>query len=279
LEADYYRADALVGKWIADRSDEPSRSEAQAILDRIAPELNRLQAELNAKQDKLIEEINEMQDGEQLELKEKELATLQAIVGRASYFAAWSSYFRGLTKKSAADYAVALEIFREVLGIGESFDDVDAEYLGLESIWRSRTLIGLALTEAAMDHTEQSDRCFELLNHTSVAPQAREQADYWRLQSLLHAERYQDAITFAEEQIAGFKGAATQGQVSFCVGLIRAAYTGGAVANPQTQPLGILGLNGLVKIGQRGTAKQLMAKHQVELNDDAGFYLRWLQGQ
>jgi len=279
LQADYYRAESLVGKWIADRNDAASRGDAQVILDRIAPELNRLQSELNAKHDKLLEEVNELKEGEQLTLKEKELTRLQAIVGRASYFAAWCSYYRGLTKQSQPDYEEALKLFHQLLGVGDSYDDVEAEYLGLESIWRSRTLIGLALTEAALNHTEQSDRCFELLNHASVPPQLRDQASYWRLQSLLNVERYAEAITFAEKQIAAFKGTATQGQVSFCVSLIQTAYAGGAAANPQARPLGSLGLGGLIKIGQRGTAKQLMAKYKIELNDDAGFYLRWLQGQ
>ena len=279
LQADYYRAESSVGKWIADRNDAASRNDAQVILDRIAPELNRLQTELTARQDKLLEELNKLEGGEQAELKEKELARLQAIVGRASYFAAWSSYYRGLTKKTPVDYEVALAIFRQLLGVGDSYKDIEAEYLGLESIWRSRTLIGLALTEAALEHGEQSDRCFELLNHASVPPQLRDQADYWRLQSLLNVERYAEAATFAAKQIAGFKGAATQGQVSYCVSLIQAAYAGGAAANAQARPLGALGLGGLIKIGQRGTAKQMMAKYEIALDDDAGFYLRWLQGQ
>lgn len=279
LQADYYRAEGLVGKWIADRSDESSRSGAQVLLDHIAPELNRLQTELNSKHDTLLEEINKLEEGEQLTQKEKELTRLQAIVGRASYFAAWSSYYRGLTKNAAADYEMALKIFRQLLGLGDSYEDLDAAELGLESIWRSRTLIGLALTEAALNHTEQSDHCFELLNHASVPPQLRDQVGYWRLQSLLNVERYADATAFAEKQIAAFQGAATQGQVSFCVSLIQAAFTGSAVTNPRVRPLGVLGLGGLIKIGQRGTAKQLMAKYKIELNDNAGFYLRWLQGQ
>ncbi|MEX0819622.1 MAG: hypothetical protein WD070_08505, partial [Pirellulaceae bacterium] len=279
LQADYYRAESLVGKWIADRADASSRSDAQVILDRIAPELNRLQAELNARHDKLLEEINEMLEGEQLAVKEKELMRLQAIVGRASYFAAWSSYYGGLTRKSASDYETALKLFRQLLGVGESYEDVEAEELGLESIWRSRSLIGLALTEAALNHAGQSDRCFELLNHTSVPPELRDQSAYWRLQSLLNVERYADARTFAEEQIAAFTGSATQGQVSFCVSLIQTAYANDDSANPQARSLGPLGLGGLIKIGQRGTAKQLMTKYEIELQDDAGFYLRWLRGQ
>ncbi|MCA9221145.1 MAG: hypothetical protein KDA71_12515, partial [Planctomycetales bacterium] len=136
-----------------------------------------------------------------------------------------------------------------------------------------------ALTEAALNHAPQSDRCFELLNNASVPPQLRDQAGYWRLQSLLNVERYTEATAFAAQHIADFKGAATQGQVSFCVSLIQAAYAGGAGANAEARPLGALGLGGLIKIGQRGTAKKLMAKYEVTLDENAGFYLRWLQGQ
>lgn len=279
LQADYYRAEGLVGKWIADRTDTSSRADAQVILDRIAPELNRLQTELNTKHEKLLEEISEMNDDDQLASKEKELSRLQAIVGRASYFAAWSSYYRGLTKKSVSDYEVALKIFRKLLGVGDSYDDIDAEYLGLDSIWRARSLIGLALTEAAMNHVEASDLCFRFLSDASVPPQLRDQVGYWQLQSLVNVERFAEAVAFAEQYIAAFKGAATQGQVSFCVSLIQAAYAGGVAANAQAQPLGELGLGGLIKIGQRGTAKQLMKKYEIVLNDGAGFYLRWLQGQ
>ncbi|MCA9122935.1 MAG: hypothetical protein H6822_06780 [Planctomycetaceae bacterium] len=279
LQADYYRAEGRVGKWIADRSDATSRADAQQILDRIAPELNRLQTELNAKQERLIEELNAIEDDDQSALKEKELSRLQAIVGRASYFAAWSSYYRGLTKNTSADYEVALAIFRQVLGVTGNYDDIDAEYLGLESIWRSRSLVGLALTEAALDHTAESDRCFELLNHASVPPQLRDQAEYWRLQSLLNVERYAKAYEFASQQIAAFEGTATQGQVSFCVALIQTAYAGGSASSEEARRLGALGLGGLIKLGQRGTAKQLMAKYEIVLDEDAGFYLRWLQGQ
>ncbi|MBC8354747.1 MAG: hypothetical protein H8E66_22435 [Planctomycetes bacterium] len=279
LQADYYRAEGLVAKWIADRGDSSSRSDAQVILDRIAPELNRLQTELNARHDKLLKEINEMEEGEQLDLKEKELSRLQAIVGRASYFAAWASYYRGLTKNAETDFDIALKIFRELLGVSDRYEDVEAEELGLDSVWRARSLIGLALTETALNHSALGDHCFELLNHASVSPLLRDQASYWRVQSLLNVARYAEAISFAEKHVAAFKGAATQGQVSFCVSLIQAAYASGAIANPQAQPLGILGLGGLIKIGQRGTAKQLIVKHGIELNDDAGFYLRWLRGQ
>lgn len=284
LQADYYRAETLVGKWIADRSDTTSGAEARVILDRIAPELNRLHTELNEKYEKLVEKTNEMEAGAALDLKEKELTRLQAIVGRASYFAAWSNYYGGLVADSDASFEIALRIFRELLSVGDTYEDVEAEYLGLESIWRARTLIGLALTEAALDHTEESDACFELLQHNSVPPQLRDQVGYWKLQSLFNGQRYGDAIAFAEKQIAAFKGvsggaSATQGQVSFCVSLLQAAFAGGVIANDQSQRLASLGLGGLIKIGQRGTAKQLMAKYDINPDGDAGFYLQWLHGQ
>jgi hypothetical protein len=280
LQADYYRAEGLIGKWISDRDNTAPRDEAKDTLAKIAPELDRLQKQLNERLDKLLETIDYSQEGEQLKVQERELRRLQAIVGRASYFAAWSNYYLGLANEVAdsPEYIKAREIFRRVLGIGDDYEDIDAEYLGLASIWRARSLIGLALAEAALNATVNSDRCFELLGDPSVPPDVRDQTAYWRLQSLVNIGRYPEAITFAKQKIADFSDTPTQGKVSFCISLIQAGFAG-SIGSPKTQPLGLLGLGGLVKIGQRQTAQQMMAKYQVKLDDSAGFYLLWIQGQ
>ncbi len=279
LQADYYRAESSVGKWLADRSETTSRTEAETILYRIAPELTRLQKDLNARHDKLLEEVDKLGDQEPREAQEQELLRLQAIAGRAAYFAAWSNYYLGFLKNSPTDFAAALQLFRQILGVGEDYKDVDAEYLGLESIWRARSLIGLALTEAAVSNAAHSDHYFGLLAHPSTPPELRDQADYWRLQSLLNTRRYPEAAELARQQLAAFTGTATQGQVSFCVSLVQAAYASETPDEPARRSLGTLGLGGLIKLGQRQTAKQLMSKYHVALDAQAGFYLRWLQGQ
>ncbi|MBP87585.1 MAG: hypothetical protein CMJ64_12815 [Planctomycetaceae bacterium] len=275
LQADYNRTEGLIGQWMANRSDNASLNEAASILIRIAPELDRLQTALNELANKLVEAFEFMKEGPEREAKEKELARLQPVVGRASYFAAWSNYYLGLTKNSSSAYEQARKVFRQFLALGDEYSEEDVEYLGLELIWRARALIGLALTEAALDAGGNSERCFEWLGHASVPPEIRQQTAYWRLQAFLNTKQYARARSLAESHVNSFDDRVTQGRVSFCVSLVQAAYGGGTVE----QSLGTIGLGGLIKIGQRQTAKRLMEKYDVEVDADAGFYLQWLRAQ
>lgn len=275
LQADYNRAEGLIGQWMANRSDRSALDEAGTILNRIAPELDRLQTALNDLADKLVEAFEFMEEGPERVAKEKELTRLQPVMGRASYFAAWSNYYRGLTKNSSEAYERARAIFRQFLALGDDYTDEDVDYLGLEVIWRARALIGLALTEAALDAPENSERCFEWLGHASVPPEIRQQTHYWRLQAHLNTKQYPAARSLAESHVNSFDDRATQDRVSFCVSLVQAAYGGGI----GERNLGTIGLGGLIKIGQRQTAKRLMEKYNVEVDADADFYLQWLRSQ
>ena len=279
LQADYYRAENAIGKWMADRGLTAQRDEAARILDRIAPELERLQQSLNEQYDKLNEALYLAEEVKPDDPRLQELQRLQPIVGRASYFAAWSNYYRGLARGSRESHQQARESFRRLLGLGDDYAGVEADSLGLESIWRARAMIGLALVEAALEDTTSSDRCFELLAQAKPPAEIRDQMAYWRLQSLLNVERYADAVPFAQAEIAAFTGVATQGQVSFCASMVQTAFAGSGPPPAALRELGVLGLGGLVKLGQRQTVKDLMAKYKIKPDAEAGFYLRWLHAQ
>lgn len=273
LQADYNRAEGLIGEWMADRSQDASLKEASSILSRIAPELTRLQKGLNDRAEELIEQFESTESGPEQDAKAQELKRLQPVAGRATYFAAWSNYYLGLTQESATAYQKGRAIFRDLFGLGDDYTDEEVEYLGLGSIWRARALIGLSLTEAALNAPANSAICFKWLEDGSVPPQVRQQVPYWRLQALLNTKQFAAAAAFAKAHVAAFDDRASQDRVSFCISLIQAAYGGG-------QPeLGTIGLGGLIKIGQRGTARQLMEKYQVEVDANAGFYLVWLRAQ
>ena len=275
LQADYSRAEGLIGEWMADRSNDSSLTEAADILTRIAPELDRLQKGLSELAEKLLEGLDALDDGPERDAKLQELRQLQPVVGRATYFAAWSNYYLGLTKESQVAYQRAQEIYRQLFGLGNDYSEDEAEYLGLESIWKSRSLIGLALTEAALGDRANCEACFTWLGHASVPPEIRQQVPYWRLQALLNSNQLAAARSFAQEYVAAFDDRATQDRVSFCISLIQAAFGGGKV----DQKLGTIGLGGLIKIGQRQTAKRLMEKYKVQIDDNADFYLLWLRAQ
>lgn len=281
LQADYNRAEKLVAKWIADPKETQARQEAGQILRRITPELTTRRGELKKQVDSLIAALDELETADrEFELKEQQLGRLQAVAGRASYFAAWSNYYSGLLQDvgGKTQLNTAREIFRDVLGIDTEYDKVEADWLALESIWRSRSLIGLGLTEAALGNLTGSAACFDLLQHASVSPEIQDQAPYWRLRGLLNAGQLDQALAYAGSQIKNFNGRATQGKVSLCVALVRAGYAT-SDPTPTETSLGRLGVTGLAKLGQQKALGQLVEQLSISLDEPEGFFLNWIKGR
>ncbi|MEQ8784907.1 MAG: hypothetical protein RIC55_01350 [Pirellulaceae bacterium] len=283
LQADYNRAELQIGKWIEDRGDAEALKSGAAILSRIAPQLQAHQEELNEEVEKLAIAVEGIEKPALKEAKEQELRRKREVAGRATFFAGWSNYYFGLTQLSGGDAKTSLDAaraaFRRILGLGaeEKYDEVEVEWLGLESSFRSRALIGLGLTEAAAGDLAGANRLFTLLDDVSAPPEIRDQAPAFYLQGLLNASQVEEALKFAQQQVDGFSGAATQGKVSFCTSLVRAGF-GGPKDSPPHRALGELGVRGLARMQQIAAAYQVLTKYNVELADDGGFYLVWLKG-
>ena len=284
LQADYNRAEKLVGEWIADREQTTNREEAYEILTRIAPQLQSHQDELNKQVDELFEEIGELPDGDTRDEKESELNRVQSIAGRATYFAGWSSYYLGLTRSdpSAAsdDFNAARKVFQKVLGLSDedtNYSKVEVAWLGLESPWRARSVIGLGLAEAAAGNLSGSEAVFEWLDTNAAAPEIRDQAAYWYVQRLINAKQYTPAKNYAAGRIQKFTSSATQGKISLCVALIRTGYSEGA--SVAARELGPLGIAGLTRMKQFSALKTLIDRYNVDLSKEDDFYSLWILGQ
>jgi hypothetical protein len=283
LQADYNHAETLAVRWIGDSADTEARTQALEILERIAPELNAFQQELNALADSLVDTLANLPEGNQRDASTQQFNRVQAVAGRATYFAGWSNYYWGLMrgKDGEASIRLAREAFRKLLDIRtEQYASLDAEWLGLESIWRCRALIGLGLCEAALGQVDESRACFHLLEHASVPPEMQDQAAFWYLQGLLNAGRFDEAAQYAAARVATYAPPPSQGKVSVCVSLVRAAF--GDRRQPPTgnrRRLGILGLEGLARLGQQRTIEQLNEQYRIDPGDDAGFFLAWSAGR
>ena len=287
LEADYNRAEKLVARWIESREATEPIAEARTILGRIAPKLYSLQTELNNQVNTLHEEIESLtENDDRRATKEKEVARLQSVAGRASYFAGWANFYFGLTAQDAATKqaaaASARKVFRQLIGIedDEPYEEIETSWLPLDSSWLARSLIGLGLTESLLGNTAGSRHCFRLIESPSVAPAIRDQAAYWYLRSLLFAERYDEAVEYAQKRVDDYDNNATQGKVSFCAELIRAGFTGDKESrSAEVRQLGQLGITGLTKLRQFGPLKQLLAKYNVDTDAESGFLLKSVSGQ
>ena len=284
LQADYNRAESQIAAWINNPQDDVSRREATSILSRITPLLITHQEAIRKQVEELLAEIDKLEDADLLATRERELQRQESVAARATYFAAWSNYYLALVTQAepkAEPYIKARDTFRQLLGFDESLPaDTEAEWLGLESIWRSRALIGLGLSEAACSDVDACDLCFRLLEHSSVPAQIKDQAPYWYVRALFSAGELQKAESYSREQITAFKPPATQGQVSFCVALVREGFGNSGVSpSKPRQELGQLGLTGLARLGQLGALKTLIDTYKIQGTEDAGFVLLWARGQ
>jgi tetratricopeptide (TPR) repeat protein len=285
LQADYNRAESQVSLWINDPSQTAARDAGREILARITPELNRHQQELEAASQRLSKELDQADNDDVQKARQAQFERLAAVAGRATYFAAWSNYYAGMVSPApdgkGAEFARARDAFRKLLTIEEKdYAKLDVESLGLDSTWRARAMIGLALSEAAAGNPDASGACFKLLEHPSVPPAIRDQAAYWYAQALLRAGRFDQARQLAQERIAALSGEATPGTVSLCAALVRAGFEPATEPSPaDRRAIGILGIAGLAKMRQFGTAGGLVEKYKIDLASSPAFFLKWLQGQ
>ena len=141
-------------------------------------------------------------------------------------------------------------------------------------------LIGLGLSEAACGDPAACEFCFQLLDKASVPPEIKDQAPYWYLRSLLSSGQFPAAERYARQQIERMQPPATQGQVSFCVALVREGFAApAAAADKAQQALGPLGFTGLARLDQLGAVNALIEKYKIPTDKRAGLVLQWAAGQ
>ncbi len=285
LQADYARGEKLYNKWVDDPSAQAAFEDAKKILSRIAPKLRSYHKELRQARDKFAEEVDKLEnEAEQLE-KEPELRRLNGFAARASFYAGWSNYYFALCKQNLTAAKTELDnardSFREILSIApdDKYNEVEVDWLNLGNIHRANALIGLGLVEAALGNLKASRACFAFLEDVSAPPSIRDHTAYWFLRGLLNAGLTAEALAHAENHVKTFAGRATQGKVRYCVALVRAGF---AARNPtkETRRLGMLGVQGLARLGEFSPIRLLMSEYEIELPEkNAGFYLTWLKGQ
>jgi hypothetical protein len=291
LQADFQRAESLVNAWL-EESGAAARPPAEAveILTRIVPELAQRVKEINDAAEKLLAREDLVKTDEARQEAEQQVFRLQSVAARATYFAGWGHYYLGLTRPSSlakADFTAAKGHFSDVLGVSDEMDyaPVEADSLGLESVWRARTAIGLGLAELALGRAEAAAACFRWLDHASAPANLRDEAPFWQLRGLLNVRNYSAAADLAQTKIETFAGAPTPGKNSFCTALIRAGAAQAKAPSPDARDdarqLVLLGIAGLARLRQFDTLSQLVAKHKLLDLPDAkdSFYLTWLSGR
>ncbi len=292
LQAEYQRAEALVIRWIDDPRDRQPLAAARDVLTRIAPELSSRLREMTEAAEAALKQIETEKTEEAKAAAEQESARLQALASRAAYFAGWSHYYLGLADRVMdamaggdmpdANFQAAKQAFLTVLDItdGDSYGSVEADGLALESLWRTRAVIGLGLSEIALGNLAPAAKVLAWLQHASVPTDLRDQAGYWHVQGLLNAGRYAEAAALVDQQVQSFSGSPSAGKNSLCIAPLRAAAALPADQVELRRKLIEPGIRGLARLRQFDTLAQTLAKFNLDaLADPSSFYLTWLRGR
>lgn len=283
LQADYQRAEALILQWQEDPAETAPLAAAREILDRVQPALAGQQAALTAAMDKAAETLDGIASEAARLTAEKGLTKQRALAARADYFAGWSAYYLGVARRDAAaasaDFTEAKQHFLRILDVSDERDYglVEAKELGLDSMWRARSVIGLGLAELGLKHLSAGERVFGWLSDGAVAPAIRDQADYWHFQGLVNAQLWDAAGRFAAARVEHFSPAASAGKTTLCTTAIVA---GAALAEGDEQVRMVKsGVRGLARMRQFDALDKLVVQHGLDdlLPDD--FCLLWLKGR
>ena len=286
LQADYQRAEALMIRWLDAPADRAPLTEAEEILNRIAPLLAAHQKDLSSAADKAAEDLESLKSEPARAAAEQQIARQQAIASRAGYFAAWSNYYRSVAQQNVtadqSGFTTAKEQFCVVLDVTDekNYEPVEVDSLGLDSIWRSRAVIGLGLAELGLNRPAAAAKVFSWLDHASAPPLIRDQAAYWHVQGMLNVGQYAEAGQLVETHVEGFTGSPSPGKNSLCIAAVRAGATLGATKRDERQKLVEQGIRGLARMRQFETLDKLIEKHNLAaLADASSFYLTWLRGR
>ncbi len=286
LQADYQRAEALAIRWMEEPRQVQPLSEAAQILGRIAPRLTARRAEIAAAAEAAADSIDSLPTAQERTAAEQRLQKQQALSARAGYFAGWSQYYLGVARQNPAlarpEFTAAKEQFLILLDVSDErdYELVEAEGLGLESVWRARATIGLGLAELGLKRTAAAAQVFSWLQQAAVSPQIRDQAAYWQVQGLFNAGLVADAVRAVAVEVAPAGGGASPGKVSIAVVAIRGGAALDGAHAKQRQQLVAEGVRGLARMRQFETLDRLIEKLEVETLLGADhFTLAWLRGR
>ena len=273
-------------RWMEQPREKQPLMEASQLLGRIAPRLTALRTEIAAAADKASDAIESLPSAEERTAAEAQLKKQQALSARAGYFAGWSQYYLGVARQNPSlarpEFTAAKEQFLILLDVSDEkdYELVEADGLGLESVWRARAAIGLGLAELGLKRAPAATKVFSWLQQAAVSPQLRDQAAYWQLQGLLNAGLVADAARLVTAEVAAAGSSASPGKVSVALAAIRGGAAHESTQAKERQQLVADGVRGLARMRQFETLDKLIEQLQVEsILGEGHFTLAWLRGR
>ncbi len=211
-------------------------------------------------------------------LATERLARIEGLLQHSSFLIGWSSYFQGildvsnrisLLRRADEHLRIFLQIEDE-----KSLTELSADWFDLNSPWNLRAVVGLALVQRGLDHPQQSNHCFDLLQQHGDGS-FQDQLFVWKLNSRL----FLGQILGIREVLAEFQlqpSHSLAAEVSFW----STVFSSSQILASQNQQLSLLlrseAIAGLTRTMQAPTILEFLEQNPVEFADD--FVGNWAQG-
>ena len=282
LAGEYNRGERLSGQWIADPGQTEAAESAMAIWNRVGPQYEELSRRLGEELEQALKILDQAQDVARADESQENCDRLRELKAWADYHHAWSSLYAGLigATDSAKRRETAKQTFRTLLG-AESPKDVKPD--ALSDRWMARCALGSGIIELTSGRAESGMAWLGPLRGPETHPDVRDWVDFWIAWGADRGKIW-DAVADELQQFATAIGdAPTPGRVEFCKLLARIGYGGAGPTSAERKRLGVLGLRGLLAMGQQSLARDLVAKWSKNGSaarplGDEDFAIRWLQG-
>lgn len=250
LQIEYRECKALFQNWIESKRDEKIRDELNEKWNSFDIELNRLKNSVDADN--------------------------YRVVSQLEYFAGWSRYYLAISISDGGQRAEILKnsarSFRELLDLtdSQSIEDVDHEWLNLESIWNIRCLIGLGMVEQARKNEVAASACFDRILNDDSQQSMRDETRQWQFHSYYFAGLMRQAVKLSEQLFVE-----NRASTDFWSSLVVAGRVWIDPESIEAKRLTMIGLTGLAKSNRFDLVLKHLETHDIQLTPDS-FYASWI---
>jgi hypothetical protein len=274
LQARYLAEERAFRQWWTSASPAP-REALLADWRQLMEELSKFNAAMETRYQELVAAVQA--NSEDLVLA-RELSQTENLLLHSSFLLGWTTYFQGVLEpeERTSWLRQADEHFRDYLQIEprKSLTEFSAKWFEFDSAWHLRALVGLAMCHRGLDHPQQSEHCFQLIQQAGDE-EAQRLLFVWKLNSRLYVDQFSAAVQCAGD-FGNEPGISTDGQVAFWINALQSSSAIERNAPQAAKVLRIESLAGLTRTLQAPVIQKVVEEQEFEFPDD--FTGNWVQG-
>lgn len=279
--ADYMSAESQFNVWRSDLKNADARNVASSSFDSIIRRIESLKGQLESELGKLTEGATSDIDRDEALLRQE--AKLEGLISQLQYIGGWCFYYRGVCHHNAelsqGFYSRADEEFRKLLNVGadQNLAETEVDWFDLDSVWVSRTVLGLALAEQALTRPDGAQGCFSILSESRVPRSIRDRLPIWQFYSFLYPQKFEVLRRVIQKQSSQRPFGNQDTTYWFTVG----------ASAPQIAQSGDRDLAAIVakiaaiqlaKLNKFQLIERLITEEKISLDDfESGFFENWIR--